>query len=67
MKIAIKYPDFLLGTNFGLKYLIDIRTSAIMGFFDSFQLKKKKKKKSKQSESSDEDYFSESNKSGNLF
>lgn len=38
-----------------------------MGFFDSFQLKKKKKKKSKKSESSDEDYFSESNKSGHLF
>ncbi len=39
----------------------------MMGFFDSFQLKKKKKKKSKKSESSDEDYFSESNKSGHLF
>jgi len=38
-----------------------------MGFFDSFQLKKKKKKKSKESESSNEDYFSESNKNGNLF
>jgi hypothetical protein len=67
MKITIIYIYFLLGTNFGLKYLINIHASTMMEFFGSFQLKKKKKKKSKQSESSDEDYFSESNKNRNLF